>query len=215
VNRGRAGRRPERRQGARRDASRSVADGRLGNLRALLVIAAVVLVSASQPARVAAQSSGVVSERAIKAAYIYQFTAYVQWPEHRFERADSPLVIGVLGMDSFADELLRITQGRRVSGRTIDVQIITQDDALAGLHVLFIADDVSARVRALTARARPESILTVTDSADARAQGSVINFLTIDQRVRFDVFLDQAEQSALKLNSRLLAVAEHVHVNRP
>jgi hypothetical protein len=184
------------------------------SVRTAAILAAIlsfaVLVSA--PLHVSAQPTNGVSETAVKAAYLYQFAAYVEWPADRFEHSASPLSIGVIAMDPMVEDLVEITRGRTLNGRRIEVQSLGRDEPLTGLHILFIAADSGARIREITAAAQDESILTLTDSDDAASEGSVINFRVVESRVRFEVFLEQAERNRLKLNSRLLAVALQVHM---
>ena len=81
--------------------------------------------------------------------------------------------------------------------------------------MLFIGKTESARLNQLAQSAQPRSILTVTESDGALAHGSVINFVLNDGRVRFEIALDSAEKSGLKLSSRLLAVAQEVRTGMP
>jgi YfiR/HmsC-like len=150
------------------------------------------------------------SEQSIKAAYLYKFADYVEWPESAMRDRRAPLTIGVIGADSLADELEEMTRGRTAHGRPIEVKRITAEDPLRGLHVLFVSAAGSADLRDLTMAARQHSVLLVTESGDALEVGSIINFRPVDQRIRFEVSLDSADRSHLKLSARLLAVALHV-----
>jgi hypothetical protein len=84
-------------------------------------------------------------------------------------------------------------------------------DSFDDLQILFIGSQARPGERGLLADARSRPILTVTESAGALAEGSIINFTQDNDRVRFEISLYAAEQSQLKLNSRLLAVADAVH----
>jgi hypothetical protein len=78
-------------------------------------------------------------ERAVKAAYVYKFLAYVDWPAAAFDTPDAPFVIGVLGSDAIADELRQIVAGRAVGERAVQVKRLREGDAVTGVHVLFVA----------------------------------------------------------------------------
>lgn len=151
-----------------------------------------------------------VSATSVKAAFLYKFAGYVEWPAPPGE-TDAPITIGVAGADPFAAELAEITRGRTVAGRPISVRRVTADDSFDGLQILFIANQGRGGERGVLANARSRPILTVTESAGALADGSIINFTQDKDRVRFEISLYAAEQSMLKLNSRLLAVADSVH----
>jgi hypothetical protein len=149
-------------------------------------------------------------ERSVKAAFLYKFLGYVDYPEAAQPGFGEPLLIGILGADDVADELRRITIGRSMNGRTVVVRKLRQGEALGKVHMLFIGDDDVAETEKLLAAVRQAPVLTVTETARKLRTDSVINFRVVDERVRFDVSLDAAEKNKLKLSSRLLAVAYKV-----
>lgn len=158
----------------------------------------------------AARGQEHAAEYKIKAAYLYKFCDYVEWPEAAFDAPDSPLVIGVLGADDMAADLADIVRGRRVKGRSVEVKVLQPGEPVEGMQVLFIAGSDQQSLAGITAEARERSILTITELKDFDHAGSVINFVIIGDRVRFDVALDSAHLSNLRISSRLLAVARNV-----
>jgi len=162
------------------------------------------------PIAAAAQSDSRVAEVQIKAAFLYKFGEFVQWPPAAFAKADGPFAIGVLGADDVAAALEQVVADRTVQGRPVVVRRLRRGDSLAGLHVLFIGQSESARLAETLAAARGQALLTVTESDNAISQGSVINFVAEDQKLRFDIALPSAERGQLKISSRLLAVARKV-----
>lgn len=159
---------------------------------------------------VAGQIIDSASEQSIKAAYLYKFASYVDWPEGVLDDPATPLTIAVIGADALADELAAMTGGRTVNGRSISVRRLQAEEALDGVHILFVGATGYSALAELMPAAHAKSALVVTESGDALELGSVINFRPVDQRVRFEVSLDSADKSGLRLSSRLLAVAEHV-----
>jgi hypothetical protein len=155
-------------------------------------------------------ADNMTSESKVKAAFLFKFTNYVEWPPTAFELQDSPLVIGVMEADDVASELSRLVAGRTVNNRTIVVRRLGAGDSATGSHVLFIGSGASGRLGRILGNAKPLGMLTVTELDDAPASGSVINFVVIDDQVRFDVSLPAAERSNLKISSRLLTVAHQV-----
>jgi YfiR/HmsC-like len=173
-------------------------------------ILAIVAAAWVGPAAVRGQTAdGAITERSIKAAYLYKFAGYVEWPETEVQ-GTRPLTIGVLESSEMADELARVTAGRTIGDRPVQVRRLLSGDSLAGLHVLFVGGQGNDRLDDLLVSARAQPILTVTESAGALATGSIINFTLDQDRVRFEVSLPAAERSRLKLSSRLLAVAQRV-----
>jgi hypothetical protein len=156
-----------------------------------------------------------VPERRVKAAFLYKFLGYTEFPPTAFADAAAPVVIGVLGADDLAAELVRIVAGRSVQGRAIVVRVLREAAGAAGVHLLFIGASDSARERAILKAAQPAPMLVVSESEDGLEQGSVINFRVVDERVRFDVSLEAAEKNSIKLSSRLLTVANHVQKGAP
>jgi hypothetical protein len=193
-------------------ATRSLSGWAKARLARLLVpVAVTALAVAGFTAGPLAQTRAPgASESSVKAAFLYKFTEYVDWPAMP-TTPDEPFTIGVLGSGAFADELLRMTEDRSVDERSIQVRRLTPSDAVDDLEVLFIAADQRGRLSELLSPARGRPILTVTESEGALADGSIINFTVMGDRVRFEISLDAAQASQLKLNSRLLAVAQTIH----
>lgn len=149
-------------------------------------------------------------ELRVKAAFLYKFAGYVEWPPKSFAGPETPVTIGVIGAEPLATELTQAVTGRTVNDRPVTVRRLKAGESLAGIHVLFVGRAENARLDQLAQSAQPRSILTVTESAGALERGSVINFVLTGGRVRFEIALDSAEKSGLKLSSRLLGVAQQV-----
>jgi len=150
------------------------------------------------------------AEAQIKAAFLYKFGGFVEWPARVFERGDSAFAIGVLGADAVASELESLVPGRTVQGRPVAVRKLKRGDPLAGLHILFVGGSESARIAEILGAAKTQPLLVVSESDDAFSQGSMINFVAVEDKVRFDVALPPAERGQLKISARLLAVARKV-----
>lgn len=189
-------------------------------LRPVLLLQALVLCIVLHAAAAAPDNDPTAApepaavELAVKAAYLYKFLGYVEWPPAQFPRPDAPFVIGVAGNDRLAGELERIAAGRSVKDRRIAVRRVRPDDPLTGLHLLYVGPDDSARQAHLLKLAQQRPILTVTDAGAAPVPG-IINFRVVDNRVRFEVALGAAQRSGLQLSSRLLSVALAVQTGAP
>ncbi|MEO8627887.1 MAG: YfiR family protein [Betaproteobacteria bacterium] len=151
----------------------------------------------------------------VKAAYLCKFASYVEWPATKFPHPDTPITIGVLGADAVAEELLQLVSGHMVDQRPIAARRLKTGEPLAGVDILFIGKQESSHLSEILSAARPLSVLSVTETTGALAQGSIINFTIDEQRVRFEISLTAAEQSNLKLSSRLLGVAQQVLPSSP
>jgi hypothetical protein len=158
----------------------------------------------------AAGAGMVASEEKVEAAYLHKFLNYADWPPPAFAQADTPYVIGVAGDDTVADELARIAAGRSVNNRGVIVKRLLPGDTVNGLHMLYIGRGERARLAQWLHQAKGRPILTVSALDGALEQGSIINFRIVEDRVRFELSLDAAEQSSIRLNSRLFSVATNV-----
>jgi hypothetical protein len=152
----------------------------------------------------------VASEERVEAAYLHKFLNYAEWPPAAFPQADTPYVIGIAGDDAVADELARIAAGRSVNNRGVIVKRLLPGDTVNGLHMLFVGRGERAHLAQWLRQSKGRPVLTVSAADGALEQGSVINFRVVDDRVRFEVSVDAAEQGGIHLNSRLFSVATNV-----
>lgn len=169
----------------------------------------MLLVVQALPALADHTSDEAVAERRIKAAYLYRFAAYTEWPPDAFARPDAPLLVGVWGNDELAEDLARVVAGRTIEGRRLEVRRVRDTGGLAGLHLLFIARERTARLAEALAHPQLRAALVVTESAGALTQGSALNFVSVDGQIRFELSLEAAERRGLKLSSRLITVSNN------
>jgi hypothetical protein len=179
--------------------------------RRLLTVSllAVLLVTLAQSVGLA-QADVPVGEYQVKAAFLYKFLGYVEWPGRPSLGPEDRLMVGVMGADALAEEFSQIIGGRRVNGRAVAVRKLSPADSVANLHLLFLGRQVGAGATDIIAAANAQGVLTVTESEDALSLGSIINFVVEHDRLRFDIALQQAESANVKISSRLLAVARKV-----
>jgi hypothetical protein len=174
------------------------------------VAAGVALIAASathlaqgQPVRMEA------TEASVKAAFLYKFPGYVDWPASAFASPDAPFVFGVMGQEEVATELERLVAGRQWSGHPMSVRRVTGDD-LKGLQVVFVGHGVNDRMAAVVHSAQLPGLLVVTENDKGLAAGAAINLVVHDERVGFEVAPDAADHNGLRISSRMLAVAKRV-----
>jgi hypothetical protein len=154
--------------------------------------------------------SGTASEYQVKAAFLYNFAKFVEWPPSSFPDASTPLRICVYGQDPFGQELRDITNGKTVNGRRLEVSNVTDLQQSRACHILFIAASEKGQMKHLLEGLRGTDVLTVGDTKGFAAQGGMINFVLENNRVQFEVSRKAAEQAGLKISSRLLSVAKVV-----
>jgi hypothetical protein len=151
-------------------------------------------------------------EHEVKAAFLYKFLSFVEWPAQSFARAGSPLVIGVLGADEVHASLQEIVPGRSAQGRPVELRKLKDGERPAGVHMLFVGRAAAASLPKLGAQ---PGLLVVSEAEGALEHGAMINFVGVDGRVRFEIAPEAAERRGLRISSRMLAVAQHVRPGRP
>jgi hypothetical protein len=144
---------------------------------------------------------------AVKAAYLFRFAQYVEWPG---ATSDEPFVIAVSGAEEVAVHLERLLPGMTVNNRRVVVRRVTRTQELDGVHILFISADAFSRTRGLRTRAAQKPILIVTEDENGLDGGGIINFVEVNRNLRFEISLIAADRSGLKINSALLSVAARV-----
>ncbi len=173
-----------------------------------LPIGAAVLGLALVPMGAPARPADAPSEAAVKAAYLYRFAGYVDWPEEA--SSTEPFIIAVLGSPAVARELKELLPSHYVNNRPAQVREVTGVRDLGRPQILFVGSGNAAALRIIMPAVGREPMLLVTDEDDGLNHGSVLNFVTVDRRVRFEVSLTAADRLRLKISSELLAVAVRV-----
>ena len=162
----------------------------------------------------AADNDGRPLEAQIKAAYLYKFVAHIEWPPNAFPDAATPLTIGVVGASEIAEELNKLKPGRAANDRVVEVRVLKPGDAARGVQLIFVGVADTAQLRRLIEQYKAAPALTISDIPGGMEAGCIINFVTVDNRIRFEISTGNAELHGLKVSSRLLAVAQRVDTGR-
>lgn len=171
--------------------------------RAALSFCAVALV----PSLICGQAPRKVSEYQVKAAFLLNFTKFVEWPAAAFAAANSPLAICILGDDPFGEVLDQLVEGEEVNGRKLVAHRIQQPPAPKACQELFVNSEKD--VPGIIAAAGP-GVLTVGDGDSFLRDGGIIAFVIENRHVRFDINQRAASNASLSLSARLLSVARSV-----
>lgn len=170
---------------------------------ALAVLAFLLLVStavAEQPA---------FSEYQVKAAFLYNFAKFIEWPDKALS-GDEPIVVGVLGDDPFGEVLDETLSGKKVGSHLLSIKRFSRLTGSEHCHILFIADSEAGRTAEILARVGSAPTLTVGEAPGFAERGGMIGFVIEERRVRFDVNLKAVRDAGLKPSSQLLKVARNV-----
>lgn len=155
--------------------------------------------------------SKAASEYEVKAAFLYNFAKFVEWPPGTFSDPKQPVCICVLGQDPFGHVLDDALPGKAIGARRVLLGRALQVDALAGCQIVFLSAAEGVRLKAVLARMRGRHVLLVGESEGFASAGGTIQFVLDQSRVRFVINPDAADRAGLKINSKLLALATIVH----
>jgi hypothetical protein len=170
-----------------------------------LWLAAILATQLLRGGFVLAQSGG-FSEYQVKAAFLYNFGKFVEWPANEFASTNDPLVIGVYGEDPFGKDLAAVVEGRNIDGHPVIARAVSQNE-LKSCQILFISQSEQKNIRKILGELDGAGVLTVTENMDLDQSGVMINFILQDDRIRFEINNTAAEKVGLKLSSKLLMLA--------
>jgi len=154
------------------------------------------------------------AEYRVKLAYLYHFAQFIQWPPEAFHDPVAPLTLCVAGQNPFRGEIEQELRGRQVNGHTVQIKRLKPEDDPKACHMVFVPASETKQAVKILAALKGSSTLTVGETQGFADLGGIIN-LTLDQnRLRFEVNLDAALQTPLKISSKLLALAKIVKVER-
>ena len=149
-------------------------------------------------------------EYQVKAACLYNFAKFVDWPPRVFAEVNDPIIYGILGEDPFGNTLEAVIKNKTINGRPLTIKRSGQVEDLKGCQVLFISRSARARQAQILKSLEGLSILTVSDTEEFLAEGGMIRFLIEEKKVRFEINLSAARRASLKIDPLLLSLATSV-----
>lgn len=155
------------------------------------------------------------TEYEVKAAFLFNFARFVEWPDEAFASPKSPLVIGILGRDPFGSVLDQTVQQKTVRERSFIVRRFKSAQDIQGCHLLFIAASEQHRLNEHLKHIGEAPILTISEIEGFCQNGGMINFVLIQNLVRFQINPNAAIAAHLKMSSKLLKLAILVSNQQP
>jgi YfiR/HmsC-like len=177
----------------------------LRHIGAVIGIAVLCIAFPATPA--SAQS---VTDDQVKAAYIFNFAKFIEWPSQVFAAKDAPMNFCVLGRSPVVDELDSSIGGKSVNGHTIMVKHLHGPDEIKDCHLIFLAASAGKQQQKLIQAAKGSAVLLVAETPGFARSGGTINFITESGRLLFEVNVNAAESAHLRISSKLLALARIV-----
>lgn len=170
---------------------------------AILSLACLLLSGAS----LARAQESQPSEYQLKAAFLYNFAKFVEWPPTVLPQNSSPFIIGILGENPFNDELKKSVVGKKILDHPISVVSFPNAKEATNCHILFICTSEKKRLPEIFQALGNANVLTVGETERFIESGGVINFTREGNKIRFEISDDAAKRAGLKISSKLLSLA--------
>ncbi|HZL43368.1 MAG TPA: YfiR family protein [Verrucomicrobiae bacterium] len=147
------------------------------------------------------------TEYKLKAAFLFNFAKYVEWPPAAFAEATSPMVIGILGENPFRDDLEPTIRDKTINNRPLVIKEFRSPAEATNCHILFISTSEKQRLPEILKSLHGTSVLTVGETDRFTETGGMINFVTEGNKIRFQINVEAAKSAGLKVSSKLLSLA--------
>jgi uncharacterized protein DUF4154 len=181
---------------------------RISGLRPRLALILLMLGLVLLPARTATADESL--EYGVKAAFLYKFGFYVEWPATAFATPASPINLCIAGSeDPFGSALEKAGSGESVNGRSIIVRRIKIVERVSGCHILYIGVAQAHQSAQILDAVRGSNVLTVSDAGGSGSAG-IIDFVIVNNRVRFNIDDEAAAQNGLVISSKLMSLALNI-----
>jgi hypothetical protein len=151
------------------------------------------------------------SEYQLKAAFLFNFAKFVDWPSGAFPSGKSPINLCVLGDDPFGDSLDDLIHGKTINNREIDIRRTRKFQELKNCQVVFISDSEANHLAEIFDGLRNSRALVVGESPEFAERGGGIQFYIENGRVRFSVNVDAIQRAQLTISAKLLSLARITH----
>ncbi|HLO90882.1 MAG TPA: YfiR family protein [Lentimicrobium sp.] len=148
----------------------------------------------------------------VKAAFLYNFTQFIQWPANAFESPYEPLVIGILGKNPFGDDLKEVVSGEKGNGHFIVVRRYNDISEIRKCHILFINKNDTTDLNLIDSVFSQKPVLLVSDgSADFLDKGGMIRFVKRKNKIQLQINLASIKSANLAISSKMLRLAELIN----
>ncbi len=152
----------------------------------------------------------------VKAAYLYNFAKFIEWPEDTFEEEKAPFIIGVLGNGPFGRVLDDTVRGKKIAQRPVKIRRFRTSEVadrtkLKGCHILYVCSSQRNRLKEILLEVNARPILLVSDIPEFARNGGMIGFLIEKQRIIFEINRDALAKAKLKARAKLLKLARIVN----
>lgn len=170
----------------------------------------IFTILATLPNTVISENSSLQDE--LEAAFIYKFIKFIEWDDFSNINLEYNICVGILGNGSMKKALYRI-EGKEARGRKIKISHFDNISEIGGCKVIYISPDHSFDIGQHLEKLQNKNILTISHKKDFALQGGIINFITVNNKINFEINLEQSRKSNIRISSKLLQLARIVGSN--
>jgi hypothetical protein len=151
------------------------------------------------------------SEYQVKAAFMFNFAKFVEWPPEAFAETNSPIVLGILGKNVFGSDLEKTIRDRKVNNHPFQFTNFNSTAEATNCHILFISPSEKDNFTKIISTLHNARVLTVSETEGFIKTGGMINFTFEGNNIRFEISDEAAKKAGLKVSSKLLSLAVPSH----
>jgi hypothetical protein len=176
-------------------------------LRAILLAAFLAIIPANFAAENLGASDRALTEYEVKAAYVFYFAKFIDWPPAAFSSPNAPITIGVVGDDEFGNLLGNIVKDKTIQEHPIQVRLLKWPVDLQAFQMVFVGSSEQKRFHQIAGSLKDRPVLTITETEDSSQKKGILNLFVEGGKVQFEVNIAEAEKARLRISSKLLRLA--------
>ena len=146
-------------------------------------------------------------EYMVKAAFIYNFARFIEWPNEVFASGNAPFVIAVVGDDPFKGALEQAVAGKKVGNRNVEIRHFDSVDKIGSCQILVVPTTDDEAEAQILRKVEKDHVLTIGESDNFSSIGGCIRFFAEENKVRFEINTDASDHAGLQISSKLLKLA--------
>jgi len=177
---------------------------------ALCLVFVVLLCAGVRKSFAGDVEAAVLGEYEVKAAFLYNFAKFVEWPDDALDDSKSPIVVGILGEDSFGSIIDKTVAGKTVCEKKFVIKRFRMIADVERCHILFVSSSEEARLDKILDKVKDSNVLTVGETEGFAERGGIINLTNEQNKIRFEINVDAAKRAGVKISSKLLKLAKVV-----
>jgi hypothetical protein len=176
-------------------------------LRAILFVSVLAIIPACLTAANTSAVDRTLTEDEVKAAYVYYFAKFVDWPTATFPSPNAPITIGIVGDEEFGNLLGKIVKDKTIQEHPIQVRLLKWPVDLRSFQMVFVGSSEQKLFHPISESLKDRPVLTITESEDSSQTKGIMNLFVEGGKVQFEVNIAEAEKARLRISSKLLRLA--------